>query len=140
MDESRHIKETKVHSSPQQKYIPVRTVRRKLSFGLMVAQVLLPLHALTGCDTVLFLAGHSRKTAWTVFQHHEMLVDLGNIELTDDKLQSAQKVVRCIAVQSDTDKARVTFFKGSRAIQVLPPIRDGLRFHVQRVHYQVLVW
>ncbi len=48
-------------TSKKQKYIPVHTVCRKLSFGLMVAQALLPLH--TGCDAVLFLAGHSRKTA-----------------------------------------------------------------------------
>ncbi len=56
--------------SKKQKYIPVHTVCRKLSFGLMVAQAFLPLHALTGCDTVLFLAGHSRKTAWPVFLDH----------------------------------------------------------------------
>ncbi len=49
-----------------------------------------------------FLPGTAGKQRWTVFQdHHEMLVDLGNRELTDDKLQSAQKFVRCIAVQSD---------------------------------------
>lgn len=53
-------------TSRKQKYIPVHTVCSELLFGQTVSQALRPFHALTGCDTASFLAGHSKKTIRTV--------------------------------------------------------------------------
>lgn len=134
----------KAGTSKKQKYIPVHTVCSELLFGPTVAQALLPFHALTGCDTVSFLAGHSKKTTWKVFkEHYELLIDLGNGDLNDDKIKSAEKFVCQIygsAGEEDIDKVRVKLFIGSRSMQTLPPTSDALRFHIQRVHYQASVW
>ena len=131
-------------TSRKQKYIPVHTVCSELLFGQTVSQALRPFHALTGYDTASFLAGHSKKTAWKVFkEQYELLVDLSNGELNDDKIKSAEKFV-CqiygIAEEDDIDKARVILFTGSRSMQALPPSSDALRLHVQRVHQQASLW
>lgn len=133
----------KAGTSKKQKYVPVHTVCSELSFSQSVSLALLPFHALTGCDTVSFLAGHSKKTAWKVFkEQHHLLVGLGNGELNDDKIKSAEKFVCRIygSEEDDIDKARVISFTGSRSMQVLPPSSDALRLHVHRVHYQASVW
>ena len=133
----------KAGTSKKQKYVPVHTVCSELSFTQSVSLALLPFHALTGCDTVSFLAGHSKKTAWKVFkEQHHLLVGLGNGELNDDKIKSAEKFVCRIyaSEEDDIDKARVISFTGSRSMQVLPPSSDAVRLHVHRVHYQASVW
>ena len=88
-----------------------------------ISQELLPFHALTGYDTTLFLAGHSKNAAWKVFtEHYKMLVDLLNGELDTDKIKSAEQFV-ChiygITKGDDIDKARVILFSGSRSMQAL---------------------
>ena len=112
--------------------------------GPTVSQALLPFHALTGCNTTSFLAGHSKKTAWKVFkEQYELLVDLGNGELDDDKIKSAEQFmcrIYGIFEEGDVDKARVILFTGSRSMQALPPTSNALRFHIQRAHHQASVW
>ncbi|KAG1673144.1 hypothetical protein GQR58_015688 [Nymphon striatum] len=44
------------------KYIPIHEIRNTLSFEQPVLDALLAFHAITGCDTVSYLMGHSKKT------------------------------------------------------------------------------
>ena len=134
----------KAGTSNEPKYIPIHTVCSDLLRGPTFSQALLTFHALTGCGTTSFLAGHSKKTAWKVFkEQYELLVDLGNGELDDDKIKSAEQFV-CriydITEEGDVNKARVILLTGSRSIQALLPTSNALRFHIQRAHHQASVW
>ena len=75
-------------TSRKQKYISVHTVCSELLFGQTVSQAVRPFHALTGCDSASFLTGHRKKSVWKVFkEQYDLLVDLGNGELNDDKIK-----------------------------------------------------
>ena len=57
----------KAGTPKQTKYFPVHEIRQKLSFPESVYSALLAFHAITGCDTVSYFSGHTKKTAWSVF-------------------------------------------------------------------------
>ena len=51
---------------------------------------LLPLHALTGCDTTSYLSNHSKWPVWKIFKEYfPILHGLGEGEMTDAKRKSA---------------------------------------------------
>jgi len=82
----------KAGTSKHPKYIPVHDIRRQLP-NEQVSSIL-TYHAITGCNTVSQFSGHSKKTAWRVFQeHHENLCQLGRGQLTDDISKSAEKFI-----------------------------------------------
>ena len=60
-----YFQETQVHSY---------SIRQGLSS--CVVKALLSFHALTGCDIVSHLAGHTNKAAWKVFQEDSHLFKL----------------------------------------------------------------
>ena len=75
---------------------------------------ILPLHALTGCDTVSFFAGIGKKSAWKIFKTDcHLLVNLGVGELTDQTSTDAEKFV-CklydVATAMPSNDARVKLF------------------------------
>ena len=112
-----------------------------MSFDPSVSQALLPFHAISGCDTVSFLAGHSKKATWKVFlKQNQLLVDLGIGEISDEVIQSAEKFICRLygSSEDDINKVRVHMFTGSTT--KLPPTSDALRFHIQRSHYQAAIW
>jgi hypothetical protein len=134
----------KAGTAKQQKYIPVHEIRLKLSFPESVYSAILPFHAITGCDTVSYFSGHSKKTAWEVFtKEHALLQHLGQGDLTNSKLQDAEeficKMYRVVNVRT-TDEARVKLFNKCKALEALPPTSDALRGHIERAHYQTLIW
>ena len=57
----------KAGTPKQKKYFPIHEIRQKLSFPESVYSALLAFHAITGCDTVSYFSGHTKKTAWSVF-------------------------------------------------------------------------
>ena len=68
-------------------------------------------HALTGSDTMSYIAGCSKRSAWKTFQtHHQILENLGKGELTAETLKNAEQFV-CklynINNVSNTNEARV---------------------------------
>ncbi|RXM29763.1 hypothetical protein EOD39_8503 [Acipenser ruthenus] len=68
----------KAGTAKHRKYIPVHEIKQKLSFTKLVFEAVLPFHAITGCDSVSYFSGHSKKTAWKVFNtHNHLLKDLG---------------------------------------------------------------
>ncbi|KAG1656012.1 hypothetical protein GQR58_024202 [Nymphon striatum] len=96
------------------KYIPVHEVQNVLSFDDQVFETILPFHAITGCDTVSYLFGHSKKAAWEVFLTDNTLLScLGIGELTPRVLKDAETFIcKVYSVHRITscDKARVTLF------------------------------
>lgn len=131
-------------TSEKRKYIPVHEIRQKLSFTDPVFETLIPFHAITGCDTVSYIAGISKKTAWKIFTtNNNDLLHLGVDELKQETAQKAEKFI-CklygVPEASSCDEARVKLFSKGKTPQALPPTTDALRFHVQRAHYQAMVW
>ena len=134
----------KADTSKQKKYFPIHEIRQKLSFPESVYSALLAFHAITGCDTVSYISGHTKKTAWSVFvKEHRLLQHLGEGELTTAKVHDAEEFVcKLYHVENvtKTDEARVQLFNRCKALEALPPTSDSLHGHIERAHYQTLIW
>ena len=132
----------KAGTSKHPKYIPVHDIRRQVPIEQVSS--ILAFHAITGCDSVSQFSGHSKKTAWRVFQqHHDNLSHLGKGYFTEDISKSAEKFICQLygVPEADTcDEARVKLFCIGRPQEALPPTSDAARFHIMRSHYQASVW
>lgn len=133
----------KVGTAKQRKYIPIHKVRDNLSLHSSVLETLIPFHAVTGCDSVSFFAGHGKKTAWKIFiTDNHLLKNLGTGELTDNTIKDAEHFV-CkvygVPDMTSSDSARVKLFSKCKMPDALPPTSDALKFHIQRAHYQSMV-
>ena len=84
------------------------------TFDNTTFESILPLHALTGCDTVSFFAGIGKKSAWKIFKTDcYLLVNLGVGELTDQTSTDAEKFVYTlhdVATAMTSNDARVKLF------------------------------
>jgi hypothetical protein len=109
-----------------------------------VVDTLLAFHAITGCDSVSQLSGHSKKTAWKVFQkQHHLLNGLGRGELTPVTASAAETFICRIYGVTDVDtcdKARVKLFSKCLCQELLPPTTDAVQLHIQRANYETMVW
>ena len=109
-----------------------------MPYGPTVLETLPAFHALTGSDgdgdVMSFLSGHSKKSAWKVFeQHHELLKDPRKGNLAKETSAETEKFVcRLYNTQDVTtvNKARSLLFMRSRAPEFLPPTSDALSFHI----------
>ena len=129
-------------TAQKRKYILIGDVCRQLPESLIEA--LLPFHALTGSDTTSYMCGHTKRTAWKVFnENHHLLVGLGEGILTPSVSASAEefvcKVYGMETLQTTDSVHHVMFGKGCKPDQ-MPPSSDALRLHIQRAHYQSMAW
>ena len=129
-------------TTKKRRYIPINAVFNNLPRDSTTT--LLPFHALTGCDTTSYIANHTKKSSWKVFkQHHQLLVNLGIGELTEETIQSSEKFICRIYDVHRTDSvdaARHILFSKTNKPEAMPPTRDALYFHLMRVHYQSMIW
>lgn len=129
-------------TAKKRKYIPIGQVYHKLPSNS--AEALLPFHALTGCDTTSYFCGHTKRSAWKTFLlHHNLLCDVGVGILTSNKIKSTEAFVcRIYGVNNvqSVDTVRRVMFEKSRKPEMLPPTSNALNFHIQRVHYQCMIW
>lgn len=132
----------KTGTAKERKYVPVHSVVEQLQ---MEPQVLPGFHALTGSDSTSYIAGHSKKTCWEVFiEYSHLLTGLGEgPELSDHTIQNAEQFFCKLYGVKDADninEVRASMFVKGMTIERLPPTRDALYFHIQRSHFQALVW
>ena len=123
-------------------FFNIRAISKNLLPGLLSA--LFPFYALTGCDTTSYISNHSKLLAWKMFQDKYLLVALlGEGKLTANKVKDAEKFIcamyNCGNTESVND-ARVLLFSKTKKPEKLPPTKDVLELHINRVHYQSLVW
>lgn len=134
----------KAGTAKKRKYIPVHTICENLPFGEDGLESMVAFHSLTGCDSVSYIAGHSKKTSWKVFlTDHHLLLDLGRDPLTDSTIRKTEKFMCKIYGQPDLDtcdEVRAKLFCKCKTPETLPPTSDSLKFHIKRAHYQALVW
>lgn len=131
-------------TSKKPKYLPIHAIRERLNGTIPEVETILSFHAITGCDTVSYFAGHSKKTSWKTFtQHHMLLRNLGNGDLDDTTVKSAEKFICRIYKITDEDscnEARATLFSRCRSPEALLPTSDAARWHIQRAHFQSMIW
>ena len=105
---------------------------------------ILSFHAVTGCDTVSYFAGHSKKTSWKTFTEHWVLLrNLGNGDLDSSTVTSVEKFICRIYSVTEAERcneARATLFSRCRSPEALPPTSDAMRWHIERAHYQAMIW
>ena len=134
----------KAGTSVKPKYIPVHTICETLAPSQEDLTNIIPFHAITGCDTVSHIAGHRKKTAWKKFcSNPDLLANLGKGDLHDETCKLAEKFICRIYKLPDEDicdNARVDMFGKCRLPEALPPTSNALQFHIQRAHYQAMVW
>ena len=127
-------------TATKRKYFNIKAICDNLPAGSVSA--LLPIHALTGCDTTSFICNHSKKSAWKVFlQHHTPLSSIGEGELTEGKIKEVEKFV-CKMYKLDhigsVDEARVILF--SKKENQRHCHRQVMLYHyIERVYYQEIV-
>ncbi|KAG1676598.1 Gastric triacylglycerol lipase [Nymphon striatum] len=119
----------KAGTSKKPKYIPIHEIRNTLSFEQPVLDALLAFHAITGCDTVSYLMGHSKKTSWDVFlEHNKLLQKIGeDSTVSEDGIRMAEAFIcRIYKVPYDKcDKGRVHLFSKCKPPESLPPTTDA---------------
>lgn len=134
----------KAGTSKKPKYIPIHEIRKTLALEQSVLDTIPAFHAITGCDTVSFLLGHSKKTSWDVFLgHHKLLEPLGKSEALSEEgaRMSEAFICRIFKVPYDScDKGRVHLFCKCKPPEALPPTSDAVQFHIQRANYQTFLW
>ena len=133
----------KVGTSKKPKYLPTHMIRENLKQTVPGVETILSFHAITGCDTVSYFAGHSKKTSWKTFTEHQRLLrNLENGDLHDSTVRSVETFICGISSVTDAEncnKARATLFSRCRS-SALPPTSDAARWHIGRAHFQAMVW
>lgn len=131
-------------TSKEPKYLPIHTIRERLKETIPEVEAILSFQAITGCDTVSYFAGHSKKTSWKTFtEHHRLLRNLGNGDLDDLTMTSAEKFICRVYNVADAEscnEARATLFSRCRSPEALPPTSDAARLHIRRAHFQAMIW
>ncbi|KAG1682470.1 Retinal homeobox protein Rx1 [Nymphon striatum] len=133
----------KAGTSKKPKYVPIHDIRKQLGFSDQVYETIPAFHAITGCDTVSYFSGHSKKSAWNVFiEHNDLLKDLGRSPTLSTAENDAEKFICHIYKTSskNCDQARVKLFSKCNAADSMPPSSDAAQYHIQRANYQSLVW
>ena len=106
-------------TSKKPKYLPIHTIRERLKETIPEVETILSFHAITGCDTVSYFAGHSKKTAWKTFtEHHMLLRNLGHGDLDDFTMKSAEKFICRVYNVADAEscnEAPTTLFSRCRS-------------------------
>ena len=127
------------------RYFPIHDIARSL--GPERSFALPAFHALTGCDTVSFFGGKSKKSVWDTWNAFpEVTRSFLEIATGPDKLSNecTQTLERFVVLLYDhgsqltsVDDARQQLFcKRSRSIDRIPPTSDALRQHILCAAYQ----
>ncbi len=121
-------------TSQKQTYVPLQEISANLLRNSSIA--LLPFHAITSCDSNLFICGNIKKTAWLVTKHSVMLA------WHAETITSAEEFVsRMYKTSKDSlDLDRVVLLGKFSSQEKLSPTSNAFKQHLKRCHYQTAVW
>jgi hypothetical protein len=118
-----------------------------------LAKGILAGHAISGCDTVSCLYGIGKVTIIKVMHGGLSIEKLGNpnCEMKDIVLEASRFISACYGTKVSDDMSMVRFeFWNSKLskkiltsapeLKTLPPTTAAFELHVQRAHYQVMIW
>ena len=106
---------------------------------------LIPFHVISGCDATSYIAGHTKKKIWKIYQsHNNLLQGLGDgLLVTEEMLSSVEQFVCRVYGQEHTnsiDESRKILFPKTSNSESLPPTANALHLHTKRAHYQSYIW
>ena len=129
------------------RYINIDKIAEQLGFSL--CQILLPLHALTGCDSVSSFCGKGKIKPWRMILEDaskgQGFQQLGDSLSTDSALFAAVETFVCSLYEKGTTKdvnmLRYRLFCHKQARnEGLPPTKDSLVQHTKRANLQAYIW
>lgn len=128
------------------RFIPIHTIFNKLS--AIQLNLMLPVYALTGCDTVSAFFGHGKKQAFKIMMKHGdtfgSMTTIGDtLPMTSDEHASASHFVCYLYGDTkccDLNKLRCKRAEKGMAAKKLPPTEDSFSLHILRCAYQVYIW
>lgn len=129
----------------QFKYYPIHEIARSL--GPQKSLALPVFHAFTGCDTVSFFAGKSKKSAWDTWNvfpevtRSFLEIATAPDDLSDDCTKNIERFVVLFYDRGSelisVDEARQQLFcQRSRTLDRIPPTSAALKQHLLRASYQ----
>lgn len=114
------------------------------------AKILLPVYALSGCDTTSSFLGYGKKTFFKqMMQDALKYQELGNlgdsVELSADEISICTRFVGQIYGKNECKSlSQLRAEKVLRSSNIkprrLPPTDDSFRLHLQRCLYQLIIW
>ena len=134
----------KAGTSKKPKYIHMNELIISWELSSESALALMPFHALTGSDTTLYFAGHTKRKALLIFlDNTELLSQLGKDPLTDATVKDCEHFICKLyntPEASTTDEAQVTLFKKGIKPELSPQTSNAARLHIMRAHLQAMIW
>ena len=95
-------------TSKKPKYLQIHMLRENLKQTVPGVETILSFHAITGCDTVSYFAGHSKKTSWKTFTEHQRLLrNLENGDLDDSTVRSVETFICRISSVTDAENCNI---------------------------------
>lgn len=134
-------------------HIPVRDVHNNI--GCTTAAKLFVVHAVSGCDSTSCLYGHGKRTVYKQLMRSSGVASSINVlessRASQQEVETAGKnIVKMLFGGKSTDSlSHLRYLAYINMIATstqrpqperLPPTDNAVRFHVYRVHLQVLQW
>ena len=127
------------------RYIPVHKVANCLT--QQQCEVLPFFHAVTGCDTVSYLSGKGKKTAFQAWKSNPEVTETFQVlsspqeTVSEEQCRLLERFVvvmysRTCAQQTVNEARQALFAQGNRSIENVPPTQAALEQHVNRAAYQ----
>ena len=133
-------------TSKKPRYLPIHTICERLKKTIIPeVEAILPFHAITGCNTVSYFAGHSKKTSWKTFTEHHMLLrnrgngNLDDLTMTSAKKSSSAKYIILLMLTAVMNHAQHCFLDLCHQ-KLFPLTSDAARLHIITVHFQAMIW
>jgi hypothetical protein len=126
-------------TATKQKYYNIKAIYENLPLGS--TEALLAFHALLAV-TLRLLYTITPKNLEGLFEHHQLLLLIGEGVLTEQKKKAVEKFI-CMMYKLDlasVDEARVVLYFKAGKPEALPQTSDALSVHMLRAHCQTLVW
>ena len=133
-------------TSDKQRFIQIHDIARAL--GSTLSMLLLPFHALTGCDSTSSICKLGKIKPWKILrdqpEEFESLSSLGSSPSVYCNTLNCVEKFFCKAFRSkrtSIDETRYAMFcRKSTKTEALPPTKNSLIHHVNRANYQTLIW
>ena len=130
------------------RFIPIHDICEHL--GNPLTRLLLPFHALTGCDSTSCFKGRGKKSGWKLLTAEPEMY-LGLMELGErfdmpaaTRTKTTELVCRMYQPKSEVVDINILrykiFCRTPKQNDGLPPCKDSLDHHIDRANYQCAIW
>ena len=130
----------------KRRFVPVHAIC--LALGPMLSGLMLPFHAITGCDSTSAVGKLGKVRPWQLLREnvtkYKQLSSFGTTLEVSSVTMACAEVFFCEAYGSKlvnvNDVRHDMFCKRFTKTEALPPTQDCLGMHLLRANYQSLIW